>query len=143
GREGNFAAWRACLELLAQAKPSVFVFEDIHLADEALLAFLEQLVDRAEGVPMLVVATARPELFDRAPAWAAGARNEQRLNLSPLSEADTATLISNLLAQEILSSEVQRTLVSRAGGNPLYAEQFIRLLKDRGSLGTEQAAESM
>jgi class 3 adenylate cyclase/tetratricopeptide (TPR) repeat protein len=143
GREENFAAWRRFLELLAEAEPSVLVFEDIHWADEALLDFLERLVDRAEGVPILVVATARPELFDRAPAWAAGARSGRRVNLSPLSEADTATLISNLLERAVLPSAAKRTLVSRAGGNPLYAEEFIRLLKDRGTLIGDASMQSI
>jgi predicted ATPase len=66
-REENFAAWRAFLESLAEHGPSVFVFEDLHWADDALLAFIESLADYAEGVPMLVVTTARPELYERGP----------------------------------------------------------------------------
>ena len=50
----------------------MLVFEDLHWADEAMLAFLEHLADRAEGVPLLVVGTARPELFERHPDYAAG-----------------------------------------------------------------------
>ena len=40
----------------------VFVFEDLHWADPALLGFLEHLADWAEGVPLLLLCTARPEL---------------------------------------------------------------------------------
>jgi class 3 adenylate cyclase len=58
-REENFAAWRTFLETLAERDPAVFVFEDLHWADDALLAFLEYLAGYAEGVPMLVVSTAR------------------------------------------------------------------------------------
>ena len=54
--------------------PTVLVFEDLHWADEALLAFLEHLADWAEGVPLLVVCTARPELYERHPTWAARAQ---------------------------------------------------------------------
>jgi hypothetical protein len=44
----------------------VLVFEDLHWADEELLDFVDELVDWVERVPLLVVATARPELFETA-----------------------------------------------------------------------------
>ena len=59
-REENFAAWRAFVELLAEDRPTVLVVEDLHWADAALLEFLEELADHVEGVPLLLVATARP-----------------------------------------------------------------------------------
>ena len=133
-REENFAAWRGFLESLAEGRPSVFVFEDLHWADDALLAFLEHLADHVEGVPLLLVGTARPELFEKAPTWASTARNVTRVNLSPLTEIDTAKLVSNLLEQTVLPVEIQSAILQRSGGNPLYAEEFVRLLKDRGIL---------
>ena len=74
-REELFTAWRRFLEGVAEADPTVLVFEDLHWADEAMLAFLEQLADLAEGVPLLIVGTARPELYERHPDYAAGMRN--------------------------------------------------------------------
>ena len=71
-REELFTAWRRFLEHIAEARPTVLVFEDLHWADEAMLAFLEHLADRAEGVPLLIVGTARPELFERHPDYANG-----------------------------------------------------------------------
>jgi class 3 adenylate cyclase/tetratricopeptide (TPR) repeat protein len=133
-REELFTAWRRFLEALAEESPSVFVFEDLHWADDAMLAFLEHLADWSEGVPMLIVGTARPELFERHPTWASAARNAARLNLAPLSERETAHLISLLLEQAVLPAEVQTLILERAGGNPLYAEEFVRLLRDRGLL---------
>src|SRR5262249_2395427 len=82
--EENFAAWRAFVELLAEDRPTVLVFEDLHWADEALLDFVEMLADYAEGIPLLLVGTARPELYERAAGWAASARNLARVNLRPL-----------------------------------------------------------
>ena len=63
----------------------MLVFEDLHWADDAMLAFLEHLADRAEAVPLLVVGTARPELFERHPDYANGLLNANPINLSPLS----------------------------------------------------------
>jgi class 3 adenylate cyclase/tetratricopeptide (TPR) repeat protein len=130
-REENFAAWRAFVELLAEERASVLVVEDLHWADAALLEFLEQLTDHIEGVPLLLVATARPELSDRAPGWASSARNLAKVNLAPLAPAETARLIGNLLGTAVLPAEIQQAVLDRAGGNPLYAEQFVRLLQDQ------------
>jgi class 3 adenylate cyclase/tetratricopeptide (TPR) repeat protein len=130
GREENFAAWRAVIELMAEARPTVLVFEDLHWADAALLDFLEHLAGYAEGVPLLLVATARPELFEKAPTWGSSVRNLARVNLAPLCPAETARLIGNLLGSAVLPAEVQQAILDRCGGNPLYAEQFVRLLQD-------------
>jgi class 3 adenylate cyclase/tetratricopeptide (TPR) repeat protein len=133
-QEELFIAWRRFLEAIAERDPTVLVIEDLHWADGAMLAFLEHLADWAQGVPLLVVCTARPELYEAQPAWGAGLRNATTISLSPLSDADTARLVSALLEQALLPAETQQLLLERAGGNPLYAEEFVRMLRDRGLL---------
>jgi tetratricopeptide (TPR) repeat protein len=122
------------LEALAEQGPAVLVIEDLHWADELLLDFLDHLVDWAADVPLLVVCTARPELLARRPGWGGGKPNSAILSLSPLSEADTARLIGALLGQTLLPAETQAALLARSGGNPLYAEEYVRMLADRGFL---------
>ena len=131
-RQELFTAWRRFVESLAADRPSVLVFEDLHWADEALLAFLEHLAEWAEGVPLLLLCTARPELFEQHPGWGAGQRNATTVKLSPLSDAETAQLVRALLRQTVMSAELEQALLERAGGNPLYTEEFVRLLNDRG-----------
>ena len=46
---------------------------------------------------------------------------------------ETARLIATLLDRSVLPADVQQTLLERAGGNPLYAEQFAQLYVERGS----------
>jgi class 3 adenylate cyclase/tetratricopeptide (TPR) repeat protein len=133
-RDESFTAWRRFLESIAEPNPAVLVFEDLHWADEGLLDFLEHLVDWAEGVPLLVICTARPELFERRPSWGAGPRNATTISLAPLSEVETSKLISLLLEQAVLPAETQQAILERAGGNPLYAEEFVRMLRDRDLL---------
>ena len=125
-----FTAWRRFLEHIAERDPTVLVFEDLHWADAAMLAFLEHLADRAEGVPLLIVGTARPELFERHPAFSSTLRNATPVGLAPLSEQETARLISALLGATAIPPEVRAPILERAGGNPLYAEEFVRLLRD-------------
>jgi len=134
GRDESFMAWRRFLQLVATQGPLVLVIEDLHWADPALLDFLEQLLDQTHGADLLVVVTARPELLDRRPGWGAGQPNATTVSLGPLDDAQTAMLIAALLGQSRLPAEVQSLLLERAGGNPLYAEEFVRLLTDRGLL---------
>ena len=133
-QEESFTAWRRVLESLAHERETVLVFEDMHWADAALLSFLEHLADWSEGVPLLLLCTARPELYERHPAWAAGLRNATTINLAPLTDEETATLVSTLLERAVLPAQTQQVLLERSGGNPLYAEEFVRLLQDRGEL---------
>jgi class 3 adenylate cyclase/tetratricopeptide (TPR) repeat protein len=133
-REESFAAWRAFLERVAEQRPLILVFEDLHWADEALLAFVEHLVDWSTGVPILVLCAARPELYERHSGWGGGKRNSTTISLSPLTGDETARLLAALLERAVLPAETQTALLERCGGNPLYAEEFARMLRDRGLL---------
>ncbi len=133
-RDESFTAWRTFFEALAERRPLVLVFEDIHWADDGLLDFIDHVADWSRGVPLLVLCTARPELFERRPGWGGGKLNALTLALSPLSNDDSSTLLSLVLARTVLAAETQQALLERAGGNPLYAEQFARLYAERGSI---------
>ena len=128
-----FAAWRRFFEELAAQRPLILVFEDLQWADEGLLDFVDELVDWVTDVPMLVVCTARPELLARRPNWGGGKLNASTIALEPLSDVETARLMATLLDRSVLPADVQQTLLERAGGNPLYAEQFAQLYLERGS----------
>src|SRR4051794_29744941 len=130
-REESFAAWRRFVESIAADGPAVIVVEDLHWADAPLLEFLSYFAEWAEGVPLLLLCTARPELFEKHGTWSAGTRNAHTINLSPLSDRETSELVTGLLEQTV-SEQVQEAILERAGGNPLYAEEFVRLVADRG-----------
>ncbi len=134
GREESFASWRRFLEDLAATRPLVLVFEDLHWADPAMLAFVDHLVDWSTALPMVVICTARPELYERHHGWGGGKRNSTTIALSPLSDEESARLIASLLSEAVLPADTQAALLDRAGGNPLYAEEFVRMLTDRGIL---------
>jgi class 3 adenylate cyclase/tetratricopeptide (TPR) repeat protein len=129
-----FAAWRRFVDGLAEERPTVLVFEDLHWADDGLLDFVDSLVDWATAVPLLVVATARPELLARRPHWGGGKTNAATLSLAPLSETETAELVHSVLERAVLPADVQSAVLARAGGNPLYAEEFARMVAERGDL---------
>jgi class 3 adenylate cyclase len=126
-----FAAWRGFLEGIADQSTLVLVFEDLHWADDGLLDFVDHLVDWATRVPLLVVGTARPELLTRRPGWGGGKTNALTLSPAPLSREETTELVHALLERAAIPADVQATLLERSGGNPLYAEEFVRLLDER------------
>ncbi len=134
GREEAFAAWRRLLEGLADLRPLVLVFEDLHWADDGLLDFVDHLADWVSESPMLLLATARPELLERRPGWGGGKRNATTLSIAPLNAPETGELLAALLEQSLLPAEVHSAVVGLAEGNPLYAEEYVRMLQDRGLL---------
>jgi class 3 adenylate cyclase/tetratricopeptide (TPR) repeat protein len=121
------AAWRRFFEALAEQRPLILVFEDLHWADDGLLDFVDQMAEWTTDVPLLILCTARPELLDRRPGWGGGKRNATTISLAPLSQDDTAALVSFLLDGR-LQAERRSELLARADGNPLYAEEFVRML---------------
>jgi len=128
-----FSAWRRYIDAIATVYPLVMAIEDLHWADSALLDFIEYLVDWSLRVPVLVLCTSRPELFERNPRWGGGKRNSSIVSLAPLNEEETDLLASSLLPLGTPSA-VRRDLIDRSGGNPLFAEEFARLLGDRAAL---------
>jgi class 3 adenylate cyclase len=137
-RVATFTAWRRFLEAVAAERPLILVVEDLHWADQPMAEFLDQLVAGAAPVPLLLLVTARPELAERHPAACAEGPGRALVRLGPLSDDETAALTGALLGRSVLPAEVQSLLVDRAGGNPLYAREFVRLLGDRGLLGSDR-----
>ncbi|HEY1564728.1 MAG TPA: AAA family ATPase [Gaiellaceae bacterium] len=129
-REEAFAAWRRLLEAAAERRPLILVFEDLHWADDGLLDFVDHLADWATTVPLLIVGTARPELLDRRPGWSGGKRNAFTLSIGALSDDETAVLLQRLLDRPVLDADAQQAVLQRAEGNPLYAEEYARMLAE-------------
>jgi class 3 adenylate cyclase len=129
-REEAFAAWRRLLEAAAEQHTLVLVFEDLHWADDGLLDFVDHLADWATTVPILIVGTARPELLDRRPGWGGGKRNAFTVSIGALTDEETAVLLQRLLDRPVLDADAQRAVLQRAEGNPLYAEEYARMLAE-------------
>jgi class 3 adenylate cyclase/tetratricopeptide (TPR) repeat protein len=145
-RSEAFAAWRRLFEALAERYPLVLVFEDLQWADDDLLDFVDYLVEWSSGAPLLVLCTARPELLVRRPGWGGGKRNASTLSLSPLSDEEIARLIGLFSDRPVLLADTQTALLARAGGNPLYAEQYSRMLSESaegGELGLPESIQGI
>ena len=133
-REDNFAAWREFLEDQAASGPAVLVVEDLHWADEAMRAFMDYLAQGSANVPLFVVVTARPEVLELAGPGGGFVAAAAHVPLGPLSGEETAELARARLGAKSLPTDLQALILERSGGNPLFAEELIRLLEDRGLL---------
>ncbi|MBI5157956.1 MAG: AAA family ATPase [Acidimicrobiia bacterium] len=135
-REELFAAWSRYVAALAEQRPTVLVFEDLHWADPALLALVSGIPEAAQGTPLLVVGTARSEFFEDQPTWGSGQRNAITIHLEPLDPAATSRLLDALLADVEVSEDRRAAIATRSGGNPLWAQEFARMLRDRPDVAT-------
>jgi class 3 adenylate cyclase len=125
-------AWTRYLGLIAARAPLVLVLEDIHWADEGLLDFIEYLARWGEGA-IAVLCLARHELLDRRPTWSGGIPDAATIVLKPLSAEETTSLVDGLLAGG-LPETLRWRVVGLAEGNPLFAEELVRMFVDRGVL---------
>ncbi|MDP9182980.1 MAG: hypothetical protein M3P04_09430, partial [Actinomycetota bacterium] len=99
---------------------------------DGFLAFLRTLVEAATSTPLLVLCTARTEIMERRSDWLAGLRDAMTITLTPLAEPEIVSVLARLLGEAVLPVPLQRRMLDRVGGNPLYAEEYVRMLADSG-----------
>jgi len=121
-------AWVAFLEEMAVDGTLVVQIEDLHWADEQLLDLLERLVRDMRG-PLLLIATARPELIEERPGWGSRVPGTT-LALEALSAEDAVRMMDELLGGT-LPVELRDVVVHRAEGNPFFVEELLGTLIDR------------
>jgi tetratricopeptide (TPR) repeat protein len=134
GIQESFWAVRQWLEHQAADQPLLVVFDDIQWAEPTFLDLVQYLATFATDRPILLLCLSRPELLEVRSDWGAvGAV----IRLEPLVEADSERLVANLLGHVAGSGQVERQIVSAAGGNPLFIEEMLRMLVDDGLLARE------
>jgi class 3 adenylate cyclase len=121
---------------LARTEPAVFVIEDAHWIDEVSESLLAEFLTVIPQTPSLVLATYRPE-YEGALARVHGAPS---IALAPLSDSETAALISGLLGPDPSNGALGQSIVGRAAGNPFFAEEIVRELAERGVLQGQTGA---
>ena len=131
------AAIHRLLRSMAAERPLVLVCEDIHWADPASVAVAGQLMPLASQLPILFVGAMRAEMDSAGWALLRQARDLfgdalTEVQLEPLSDADSRTLVSNLLEIESLPERTRDLIMARAEGNPFFVEEVVRMLIERG-----------
>jgi len=134
-RRRQLAAMTAFVLAGARSQPVVIAFEDLHWADPTSLDLLRALADRGAQAPLLLLATARPGF---RPPWSLRSHHSL-ISLSPLDRAGVARMIGEISAQHALSKDVIEGVNERTGGVPLFVEEVMRLLLERGEQASAQA----
>lgn len=134
GKDELFWAVRAIFEELAHRRPLVVVFDDIHWAEATFLDLIEDILDASLGVPLLIVCSARRELHEDRPAFAAARPAASQIELGQLSGEESGLVMRNLLGEASLPKPLERRILDLAEGNPLFVEQMLSMLIDEGLL---------
>ena len=134
--------FRSLLELIharARRELTVLWIDDLHWLDPMSDAALDLLVERllapeSTGRRILLLATTRPEY---RPRWFS---RVESLSLAPLSLQDSRTLLDDWLGSDEALAPLRARIEAQARGNPLFVEEMIRSLVERGVLRGERGA---
>jgi predicted ATPase/class 3 adenylate cyclase/Tfp pilus assembly protein PilF len=128
----------------SRKSPLVLVFDDLHWVDQPSGEFLEYLCQSLESSPLLLIMVARD--FDKY-AFAnsirkAADKHNYKPNdfyIQPLTESDAHLLVDQLVHEDTKPAQELKTLIAaRAGGNPYYTEELVRILIDHGGLVNQE-----
>jgi predicted ATPase/class 3 adenylate cyclase len=124
----------------SRRSPLVLVFDDLHWVDQPSGQFIEYLCQSLESSPILLIMVARD--FDKysfaqtiRTAAYKHVRNPLDIYIQPLTESDAHLLVDQLVHEDTKPAEEMKSLITaRAGGNPYYTEELVRILLDHGGL---------
>ena len=127
-------AWgmRRYIDAVARSGPTILVIDDLQWGEPPLIDAVEQIAERVRAAPLLLLCVARPELLESRPGWGSGKPNATLITLEPLTPDETSTLIGRLLDVDELPDRLRAEIVARSEGNPLFCEEFLRVLIDEG-----------
>ena len=142
-----YRAARLYFTRLAQERPLVVTFEDVHWLDASSTALLEHLLPLIDKLPLLVCCVARPELDTALTqvqqlARTAYAERTTHVALQPLSTAQSETLVRNLVDLDDLPPGLRDLILAKAEGNPFFVEEIVRSLIDLGGLVRDRSAQT-
>jgi class 3 adenylate cyclase/tetratricopeptide (TPR) repeat protein len=133
---------RRAAELLALERPTVLVFEDLHWAEPRLVELIEYVVGAAAEAPLFVVWSARPEVLSVHPGFSSAA-GSRRIELDVLpADAGTQLLAALIGDPDLAATPLAEELIANAGGNPLFLEETVRMLRDEGMLEADRWREA-
>jgi class 3 adenylate cyclase/tetratricopeptide (TPR) repeat protein len=128
-REETFRLMLEWLHVRAARAPVLFVIEDLHWVDASTLEFLGQFLAESQHDRILTLLTFRPEF---KPSWPA-VSHQTTLSLSRLTKRQVADLMRKK-AEGTLPEAVIEQVYDRAGGVPLFVEEFTKMVNESAAL---------
>lgn len=130
---------RRALQLVASERPIAVVIEDLHWAEETLLELIAYLAADDADAPVVLVCTARPEIDEVAPGFLGSDDRRTTVQLHTLEPEQAAALLTDLTGEPALAeTPFAQALIANAGGNPLFLEETVRMLRDEGLIDLER-----
>jgi len=131
-RQRTFEALTTQIVSLAEQRPVLMIFEDIHWIDPTSLEALGRGIDRIKSVGVLLIITHRVEF---EPPWL-GRPYVTALSLSRLGKGETALLIDRIIANKSLPEQIRQDIIERTDGIPLFVEEMTKAVVEAGNEGT-------
>ncbi len=119
-----------------RSRPALYILEHAHWCDavsQSMLADVATVLPRTRSVLLI---THRSE--DRGAL--SRIADAQSIVLGPLDDSDSAALMTELLGTDPSVAGVATMVTARASGNPFFAEEIVRDLRDRGVLHGQPGA---
>jgi class 3 adenylate cyclase/tetratricopeptide (TPR) repeat protein len=130
---------RRTMQLLAATQPTVLVFEDLHWAEPTLLELIAYVAASDTDAPLALVCSARPDLAEVMPGFLGSDGHRRTIELNTLGRQQAVALLTDLLGDAALAeTPFASALIENAGGNPLFLEETVRTLRDRGLVDAER-----
>ncbi len=133
-REETFRALLEWLHTRASRKPILFIVEDLHWVDASTLEFLGQFLAEGQHDSILTLLTFRPEFKTPWPA----AAQQTSLVLNRLTRRQAVEMMRKM-AGDLLPEAVIEQVYDRAGGVPLFVEEFTKMMRE--SVASDRAGQ--
>ena len=125
-----FGILLAQMEGLARQRPMLVVLEDAHWLDPTSAELFERVVDRIRVLPILLVATLRPDV----PTPWTNFPHVTLLSLNRLGRPASRSLIQMSAGERSLPPIVIEAILSRTEGVPLFVEELTKAVLEIGDL---------
>ena len=121
---------------LAEQRPLLMIFEDVHWIDPTSLEALGRGIDRIKAVGVLLIITHRPEF---EPPWLERPY-VTALTLNRLGEREIAAMIDRVIGNNALPASVRQDIIERTDGIPLFVEEMTKAVLEAEGQGAAERA---
>jgi tetratricopeptide (TPR) repeat protein len=130
---------RRTLQILAEERPTAVVIEDLHWAEPTLLELISYIAADDADAPLVLVCSTRPDLDETSPGFLGSEGRRRTVALETLGADQAAALLTSLTGDPALAATPFATaLIENAGGNPLFLEETVRVLREQGLIDLER-----
>jgi tetratricopeptide (TPR) repeat protein len=143
GRDRLFEAVSQFITNISQEAPLLVVLDDLQWTDPSSLLLLHYLARGVQKTSLLLLGAYRStDIDDKHPLTPVltelnRERLPQEIQLKRMSLSDVSEIIKNILEQEDVPEEFCKLVYEKTRGNPFFAEEVVKSLKEEGVIYRE------